>query len=133
VPGKNFENQNANTALSSRGGLSLAVSILLMAHREFMDGIGRHWDVWSVVPERAERRQRESDDHVLERRDRENHEFRVPLSEPWTHGWLAFETKGEKRRLAPIPDNWDLGTDEQLHRLLDQAGLIAYKPRRLAE
>jgi hypothetical protein len=105
-----------------------------MAHREFTDGIGRSWNVWSVVPERAERR-REGTETTRpgERRHTRDREFRVPLGDPWTRGWLAFETRGEKRRLAPIPDDWDLATDEQLAGLLERAEHIQRPPRRLAE
>jgi hypothetical protein len=106
-----------------------------MAHREFTDAIGRRWNVWSVIPERAERRRHDGDgNRAYERRDRQkNNEFRVPLGERWTHGWLAFETKGEKRRLAPIPDNWELVADDELLHLLDKAEHIRRPPRRLAE
>lgn len=104
-----------------------------MAHREFTDPFGRSWNVWSVIPERAERRRRAgSESRETERRHRKNKEFRVPLAEQWIDGWLAFETKGEKRRLAPIPDEWEVATDEQLHRMLERAEQIR-PPRRLAE
>lgn len=104
-----------------------------MAHREFTDTIGRTWTVWSVVPERAERRRRDEADHATERRHQQNKEFRVPLGEQWIDGWLAFETKGEKRRLAPIPDDWQISSDEQLHRMLERAEHIRRPPRRLAD
>jgi hypothetical protein len=104
-----------------------------MAHREFTDTLGRSWNVWSVVPERAERRRRpDVVARAAERRLRHNKEFRVPLGEQWVDGWLAFETKGEKRRLAPIPHDWEAATEEQLHRLLERAEQIR-PPRRLAE
>ena len=104
-----------------------------MAHREFTDEFGRQWNVWSVIPERPERRRRDgSATRAMERRHRKAKEFRVPLAEQWIDGWLAFETKGEKRRLAPIPDEWEVATDEQLHRMLERAEQIR-PPRRLAE
>jgi hypothetical protein len=117
-----------------RAGLSLAFVIFAMAHREFTDSAGRSWNVWSVVPERAERRRHSGDvDHAAERRHTENKEFRVPLGEQWTRGWLAFETKGEKRRLAPIPEHWETASEEQLDRMLERAEQIRRPPRRLAE
>lgn len=104
-----------------------------MAHREFKDSVGRNWNVWSVIPERAERRRTAAGtERAAERRQRQSKEFRVPLGEQWSKGWLAFETKGEKRRLAPIPDEWELATDEQLDRMLERAEEIR-RPRRLAE
>jgi hypothetical protein len=103
-----------------------------MAHREFTDPLGRCWTVWSVVPERPERRRRDASVTARSERRRTPKEFRVPLGEQWIAGWLAFQTKGEKRRLAPIPDEWEGATDEQLHRMLERADPIR-PPRRLAE
>jgi hypothetical protein len=103
-----------------------------MAHREFTDSIGRRWQVWSVFPERVERRQAESsDDPKVERRVRD--EFRVPLGGRWASGWLCFETPGEKRRLAPYPEHWDELPDEELNALCAQATPAARSPRRLVE
>jgi hypothetical protein len=85
------------------------------------------------VPERAERRRKGTEPSpVADRRLHQDREFRVPLSEQWAQGWLAFETKGEKRRLAPIPDDWETATVEQLVRMLERAEQIR-RPRRLAE
>jgi hypothetical protein len=105
-----------------------------MAHKEFLDSVGRNWNVWSVIPERAERRRHAGDaTHVDDRRRQKNGEFRVPLGEQWTNGWLAFETKGEKRRLAPIPNDWETANDEQLDRMLERAERIRRPPRRLSD
>jgi hypothetical protein len=105
-----------------------------MAHREFTDTLGRSWNVWSVIPERAERRRHDEDvKGAADRRHSRSREFRVPLGEQWLDGWLAFETKGEKRRLAPIPEEWEQASDEQLYRMLERAEQIRRPPRRLAE
>jgi hypothetical protein len=40
----------------------------------------------------------------------------APLRAPFQNGWLAFDTRGETRRLAPIPDAWQQLSD---HELLD--------------
>jgi hypothetical protein len=105
-----------------------------MAHREFTDAIGRNWNVWTVIPERAERRRKGTETtRSAERRHTPDQGFRVPLGDQWTHGWLAFETKGEKRRLAPIPVDWESATDEELTALLQRAERIERPPRRLAE
>src|SRR3954471_3223880 len=106
-----------------------------MAHRQFNDPIGRTWDVWSVIPERAERRQQAEPTPVeVDRRHQQQAaEYRVPLGPKWIHGWLAFETKAEKRRLAPIPENWEAASDEELAAMCEQAVPIARPPRRLAE
>jgi hypothetical protein len=90
-----------------------------MSHRSFIDSSGRSWDVWSVHPDNIERREddRSGAAPPVERRMRR--EYRVPLGRKWSNGWLAFETKGERRRLAPIPANWlemDLDALDELCR-----------------
>jgi len=106
-----------------------------MAHRQFKDAHGRTWDAWTVIPERAERRSSHADADIeveRERRVKEDPEFRVPLGPQWTNGWLAFETKGEKRRLAPIPESWESMNDEDIAELCERAQLVT-PSRRLAE
>ena len=62
-----------------------------MAHREFTDSSGTTWMVWGTTP---------SAGSVLggEMRD----------------GWLTFESDGERRRLAPIPRNWEEAAPDRL-------------------
>ena len=59
--------------------------------------------------------------------------FRVPLGKAWAEGWLVFETRGEKRRLAPVPPNWAQLSDAELDRLREQATLSVRPPRRLID
>jgi hypothetical protein len=47
-------------------------------------------------------------------------------------GWLVFQTRGEKRRLAPLPEGWSEFSDDQLISLLEHATLLG-PPRRLIE
>ena len=77
-----------------------------MAHKSFTDRAGRRWDAWTVTPAKVEWRD--------------------------AGGWLCFETRGEKRRLAPFPANWDDLTDDELCALCASAEL-ASPPRRLVE
>jgi hypothetical protein len=106
-----------------------------MAHREFRDGSGRQWAVWSVQPEYAERRADPTAPTTaqpdVERRGRK--EFRVPLAGSFSHGWLCFETAGEKRRLAPFPEGWSELTDEGLEELCGAAAKVEHGLRRLIE
>jgi hypothetical protein len=39
-------------------------------------------------------------------------------------GWLCFESPVGKRRLTPIPANWDEADDTQLLRMLGQAQTV---------
>jgi hypothetical protein len=108
-----------------------------MAHREFRDSTGRLWAAWSVQPEYAERRAAgtaaavSGEPPAIERRGRK--ELRVPLGTNFSHGWLCFETKGEKRRLAPYPDTWSKMSDEELEELCGTAAKVEHGPRRLVE
>ena len=106
-----------------------------MAHRTFRDSLGRIWDVWNVTPSKVERRDRERpayppDPPGIERRRRE--EYRALLGREWSNGWLTFETSGEKRRLAPFPENWDEMSQNELERLCQEATEVP-RSRRLVE
>ncbi len=104
-----------------------------MAHRTFQDATGKTWQVWTVEPTFVERRltpPSPEDPPVIERRRRPS--ARMNLGPQWTKGWLAFETAGEKRRLAPIPTGWAAYSDEQLAELCARAARVA-PPRRLVE
>jgi hypothetical protein len=110
-----------------------------MAHRNFTDGRGVHWEVWDVVPQWAdrrtgdERRQRPieelADPPVLEQR--RGHERRhgdpprgiprVKIAAGFGGGWLAFESPGERRRLSPIPPNWQSASEAELSELCASA------------
>jgi hypothetical protein len=99
-----------------------------MSHRSFIDSVGRHWDVWSVKPDNIERRNETEAAPALERRRRR--EFRVPLGQKWSNGWLAFEANGERRRLAPIPENWIELDDAALEEMCGAAERVS-RARRL--
>jgi len=97
-----------------------------VTHRQFKDRQGRIWDVWQVHPSAAERRfvQRRTKDEDridsterrsgLERRvgPSEIKKTHATVAEEFTYGWLCFECKEEKRRLAPVPEGWDRADDE---------------------
>jgi hypothetical protein len=54
-----------------------------MPFRDFTDDTGRRWRAWTTFPSL----------HELVR-------------EKYQDGWLTFESRGERRRLAPVPLNW---------------------------
>lgn len=104
-----------------------------MPIRSFHTADGVLWQVWNVLPGRRddERRKgydRRSPDPVIrytgpERRT--TNDRRQPaapfLSPHLQSGWLAFECPSEKRRLAPIPQQWEDLPDNELERLCGQA------------
>jgi hypothetical protein len=78
--------------------------------RGFKDTTGVEWRVWEVVPSRA----------AIETSPVA--QSRTSLSStPYANGWLCFESEAEKRRLAPIPDGWELGAPVDIAQLLEQA------------
>lgn len=97
-----------------------------MGYRTFTDPEGGSWEVWLVYPSAAERRR--SDRRVTtsntsypgkERRTttRRVNPFHRAAAVPagFEHGWLCFENaRGEKRRLAPVPENWETASLTQL-------------------
>jgi hypothetical protein len=72
------------------------------AHRQFIDEGGVPWDTFAVLPT--------TDAPSLAR-----------LPEQFQHGWLCFESATEKRRLGPIPTQWNSASDDELRRLRDAA------------
>jgi hypothetical protein len=102
-----------------------------MAHRTFIDSLGRHWDVWSVVPEGTERRRRGSALDWIFNERRHRREERDMIDDRWANGWLTFETRGEKRRLARYPENWTELNPEELEWLCDGAIVVPNSNRLL--
>jgi hypothetical protein len=60
-----------------------------MALRNFTDSQGQVWRVWNVVPQYASSRDEDT------------------MTPGLQGGWLCFENGGEKRRLSPIPEEWE--------------------------
>jgi hypothetical protein len=101
-----------------------------VTHRTFKDKNGKIWDVWQVHPSAAERRfvQRRTKDEdrgeAGERRGGDDRRLgekahavtRATIAPEFTYGWLCFETTGEKRRLAPVPEGWDRADDETIEQ-----------------
>jgi hypothetical protein len=77
-----------------------------MALRNFTDSQGNTWRVWNVVPQYATRRDEDQ------------------MTPGLQGGWLCFENSGEKRRLSPIPADWEDAASEALERYLGQAAAV---------
>jgi len=108
-----------------------------MAYRTFVDHNGSYWQVWDSQPTRVERRlsggdrrhprhfpwngperRRGSDRRLTSQR-------RITLSEGYGSGWLTFESLEEKRRLVPIPSEWDKLSQAELRMLCGKAKRIS--------
>ena len=104
-----------------------------MAYRTFVDRRNCYWQVWDVRPERIERRsidrrkktagewtqpeRRKADRRKLEQK-------RIVLDNGLGSGWLVFESKTEKRRLTPIPNEWETMSEAQLRYLCEKAPVV---------
>jgi hypothetical protein len=77
-----------------------------MALREFTDRRGVEWKVWDITPERLHPSTRVGD-----------------YLQGFVDGWLVFETADgrDKRRLYPVPVNWEELTVEALDLLCERA------------
>src|SRR5688572_11302304 len=112
-----------------------------MSYRLFEDSQGTEWQVWDVVPRLEERRAAEETDRRVEitvipfaDRRRTSRRFansrRSLLRGSYSHGWLCFESRREKRRLSPIPDDWTT-CDEETLELYAREGARVASPGRL--
>lgn len=81
-----------------------------MALRSFTDSKGHAWRVWNVVP------------HYATERDEER------MTPGLQGGWLCFENGGEKRRLSPIPEDWESAAEAQLEAYCHQAAAVTHRP-----
>jgi hypothetical protein len=107
-------------------------------HRQFKDREGKVWDVWQVHPSAVERRYTERRVKEEERWDKMDRRSGVdrrrealarnPVAAEFAAGWLCFETQGEKRRLAPVPESWDRAEDETLEQWCSAAKPVARRP-----
>ena len=101
-----------------------------MGYRVFRDKVGTEWQAWDVVPKIAERRGNERRARALgpvqhERRgqwDRRVVEGERPAVNTVLHGgWLCFEATEEKRRLTPIPGDWQRCAQSRLEEYCAEA------------
>jgi hypothetical protein len=73
----------------------------LMAIREFTDSAGTAWRVWRTTP-------RES----------------AIYDESLRTGWLTFESKALRKRLAPIPRGWEDAPPDRLELMCRAAEVV---------
>lgn len=93
-----------------------------MALREFTDDRGERWRVWEVHPRLLERRHADDPSKRPAVERRRTPQLRVKPSDPaMTEGWLTFDSRGERRRICPIPAGWEHSDDAELRRLLARA------------
>ena len=113
-----------------------------MGYRIFRDSAGTEWQTWDVVPRLADRRAGERRVTVtaapaVERRrvpERRIHSGgRTMLTPGMSNGWLCFEALLEKRRLAPIPADWERCSYQRLEEYCRAAKKAVMRARIPAE
>jgi hypothetical protein len=87
--------------------------------RHFTDAQGVRWRVWDVWPTA-----RTASASLM--RDVAVAAF---PGQSLADGWLCFECDDEKRRLAPIPPEWETCDDCVLEELCARAGYVTRTPR----
>ena len=106
--------RRVNEALRTHGSVMADAEVLMTrttARCRFTDSRRIVWDVFDVYPP--------TDPAVL------GH-----LAPSFQHGWLCFESVGEKRRLGPIPWGWESLSDRQLEEVLRRAEIVPVPRRR---
>jgi hypothetical protein len=73
--------------------------------RDFIDSTGIHWQVWSTVPATE------------------------GVAGAFRQGWLTFDSPVERRRLVPIPYDWQVASDSELRNYCDRATTVRITPR----
>jgi hypothetical protein len=107
----------------------------MMPHRRFVDSKQTKWEVWDVEPGEAERRRTSNDRRRSPRKSGERRQVedrtRVRIKSDLASGWLAFESKHDRRRLAPIPIGWEALDASALEQLCEQAHSVGKSKRLL--
>ena len=112
-----------------------------MGYRTFFDSEGVEWQAWDVLPKAIDRRMADrrvsfEDVSFADRRraDRRQVDGRwTPLTSGLRDGWLCFDADGDRRRLTPIPPDWEEcppGALESYCRLAMPARVASRSPRR---
>lgn len=96
-----------------------------IVYREFGDSNGTRWRVWEVVPPAKTDEvlsrlptaaPQNASAEIIERRNVQNERRAL-----WTKGWLLFESVSQRKRLIPIPSNWNVATEAELDAMCQSA------------
>jgi hypothetical protein len=93
-----------------------------MALREFVGDDGQNWQVWDTRPTTPAGDSPRGD----AREGPVEKATELPLiSKKREAGWLTFTSTAERRRLSPIPDDWERADETSLRALARAADRIA--------
>ena len=88
-----------------------------MALREFVGDDGQEWQVWETRPTIASPDVNPSVPASVDELPR--------LSKKREGGWLTFTAAASRRRLSPIPEDWETADEPSLRAMLAAADRIA--------
>jgi hypothetical protein len=88
-----------------------------VALREFVGDDGQEWQVWDTRPTVAPPNVNPSGPHSADELPR--------VSKKREGGWLTFTAPAGRRRLSPIPEDWETADEPSLRAMLAAADRIA--------
>ena len=92
-----------------------------MPLRTFRDAIGQDWQVWETHPVIESASTTAFGQFMANQRSLSGTGQPVTVREEYVNGWLTFTNGSDKRRLVPIPSDWQATDDDQLRQYLDRA------------
>ena len=94
-----------------------------MPLRQFADSLGRIWEAWDTYPRGANSAGTGESTFSKYMADQIVREGSQPTSvrHEYEAGWLTFKRDDERRRLAPIPADWEQADDARLRGYLDSS------------
>ena len=95
-----------------------------MALRGFVGEDGQEWQVWDTRPTIPSPNVDASVANSAAAPAADTADFAL-ISKKREGGWLTFTTARERRRLSPIPDDWESADEASLRALLAVADRIA--------
>jgi hypothetical protein len=105
---------------------------IAMSIREYRDPAGVEWRVWRVRPGKFSGLTERTEDAAAANDPPQEPRSVISVRSGFELGWLAFESRDERFRVAPVPETWELLTEEELEALR-QRGAKVRSPRRLIE
>jgi hypothetical protein len=105
-----------------------------MAHCVYRDSHGVAWQVWDVTPKSAERRKARFVESALRKAPERRVRSEVRMAACGASDrWLVFESSNEKRRLKPVPHDWQLASPIELESMCARAAPAQRPSQRLIE
>lgn len=91
-----------------------------MALREFADSSGQIWQAWDTHPKGVGHLSKGESAFTRFVANTAKREGKEPTTvrDQYSEGWLTFKLGSDRRRLTPIPEDWEVADDARLQRYL---------------